>query len=115
MRRPHRSCPAHVQLYTNTAKRVYLYQTHLESGSDKKWSKPFPPIAIINIHTRTLDPNHNKPIDFEVSHNDTVVIGYSVGQPVNRRHLVIGEFKRCLITAAQWQAGRAIITPICTT
>lgn len=157
----------------------YTYQTHMESGSDKKWSKTFPPIATLNVHTRSLGPNHSnaiearvedtllpemeddavrfaqpvyppnprqwrlcmeedainwfhteisnpvlalfttypnllqashdKPIDLEVSHNETVDIGYSVslmGQPANRRHLVIGEFKRCLITAAQWQAGK---------
>ncbi|OAA65095.1 serine/threonine-protein kinase Sgk2 [Akanthomyces lecanii RCEF 1005] len=57
-----------------------------------------------------LPAAHEKPLDAE-AHSETVDVGYSVspaGQRAHRRHIVVGEFKRCLISPDQWQDGKLL-------
>lgn len=60
-------------------------------------------------HPALLQASHEKPLSDE-NHAETVDVGYSVhvSRAGQRRHVVIGEFKRCLLVADQWQRGRLL-------
>lgn len=69
-----------------------------------------PVLGLFAAYPSLLQAAHEKPLDTE-AHSETVDVGYSVspaGQRAHWRHVVIGEFKRCLISPDQWQDGKLV-------
>ena len=74
---------------------VNWFHTEVSNVALAAWTR-YPPV---------LQTSQERPlIDTRVP--ESVDVAYSVSQGNERTHMVIGEFKRCLIAQNDWQTGR---------